>query len=111
MNPSTFKKFIRLPHFDQHLELHRLDCESSHRNLRLYEFTKEKMNELPPEAVRPAPLLTGDNLIDAGYLPGPQFKEILVAVEDAQLDGRLHSFAEAMDFVNREFPPKFKSSA
>ena len=91
VNPSTFKKFIRLPRFEQHLELHRLDCESSHRNLRLYNFTREKMNEPASEAVRPSPLVTGDDLIAAGYSPGPQFKEILSAVEDAQLDGRLKS--------------------
>ncbi|OLE14419.1 MAG: phosphohydrolase, partial [Acidobacteria bacterium 13_1_20CM_4_56_7] len=104
MNPSTFKKFIRLPRFEQHLELHRLDCESSHRNLRLYNFTREKMNELPPEEVRPVPLVTGDDLIAAGYSPGPQFKEILAAVEDAQLDGRLETTQQAMEFVARQFP-------
>lgn len=103
MNPSTFKKFIRLPRFEQHLELHRLDCESSHRNLRLYNFTREKMNELPPEAVRPTLLVTGDDLIAAGYSPGPHFKEILSAIEDAQLDGHLKSKEEAMQFVRREF--------
>lgn len=104
MRPSTFKKFIRLPRFDQHLELHRLDCESSHRNLRLYNFTREKMAEMPPEVVRPAPLITGDDLIAAGYSPGPLFTEILSAVEDAQLDGRLQSKQEAMQFVIRQFP-------
>ena len=104
MNPSTFKKFIRLPRFEQHLELHRLDCESSHRNLRLYNITREKMNELPPEEVRPVPLVTGDDLIAAGYSPGPQFKEILAAVEDAQLDGRLETTQQAMEFVAMQFP-------
>src|SRR5256885_14550961 len=63
MKTSTFKKFIRLPHFDQHLQLHLLDCESSHRSLRLYDYTRQKMNELPPEAVRPKPLVSGDELI------------------------------------------------
>lgn len=111
MNPSTFKKFIRLPRFEQHLELHRLDCESSHRNLRLYNFTREKMNSLPPEEVRPTPLATGEDLIAAGYSPGPQFKEILAAVEDAQLDGKLHSRQEAMQLVRREFPLEIKTSS
>ena len=111
MNPSTFKKFIRLPHFEQHLELHRLDCESSHRNLRLYNFTREKMNSLPPEEVRPKPLVTGEDLIAAGYTPGPQFKEILAAVEDAQLDGKLQSKPEAMQLVRREFPLEVKTSS
>lgn len=109
MNPSTFKKFIRLPHFNQHLELHRIDCESSHRNLRLYQFTRQKISELPPEAVRPEPLVTGDDLIAAGYTPGPQFKVILSAVEDAQLDGRLQSRSEAMQFTRREFPLEARS--
>jgi poly(A) polymerase len=104
MKVSTFKRFIRLPRFEEHLELHRLDCESSHRNLRVYNLVREKMAELPPEAVRPAPLVTGDDLINAGYSPGPRFKEILSAIEDAQLEGRLHSRDEALQLVFREFP-------
>jgi poly(A) polymerase len=104
MKASTFKKFIRLPRFDEHLELHRLDCESSHCNLRVYNLVREKMAELSPEAVRPAPLVTGDDLIAAGYSPGPRFKEILSAIEDAQLEGRLHSRDEALQLVFHEFP-------
>jgi poly(A) polymerase len=104
MKPSTFKKFIRLPHFDQHLELHRLDCESSHRSLRLYDFTRAHMAELPAESVHPKPLVSGDDLIAVGYEPGPQFKQILGAVEDAQLDGTLRSKAEALSFIRRVFP-------
>lgn len=110
MNPSTFKKFIRLPHFEQHLELHRLDCESSHRNLRLYNFTCDRMNSMPPEEVRPKPLVTGEDLISAGYSPGPQFKKILSAIEDAQLDGKLHSKPDAMQLVRRDFPLKTEAS-
>jgi poly(A) polymerase len=103
MKPSTFKKFIRLPRFDEHLELHRLDCESSHRSLRLYDFTRTKRAELPANAIRPEPLLTGDDLIAAGYQPGPVFKRILAAVEDAQLDGSLQSKKQAMKFVREKF--------
>ena len=103
MKTSTFKKFIRLPRFDEHLELHRLDCESSHRSLGMYNFTREQMANLPPEEVRPKPLLTGDDLIAAGYAPGPLFKQILSAVEDAQLDGRLRSREDAMRFVEEQF--------
>jgi poly(A) polymerase len=104
MKTSTFKKFVRLPHFDEHLELHRLDCESSHRSLGMYNFTREQIANLPPEEVRPKPLVVGDDLIAVGYEPGPLFKEILTAVEDAQLDGRLHSKSEAMRFVEENFP-------
>ena len=103
MKASTFKKFIRLPHFDEHLELHRLDCESSHGSLCLYDFTREKMAELPPEAVRPTALIGGDDLIAAGYEPGPLFKEILGAVEDAQLEGRLRTKEDALQFVRDHF--------
>jgi poly(A) polymerase len=104
MKPSTFKKFIRLPRFDEHLELHRLDCKSSHRNLHLYEFTRNKIAELPQEAVRPAPLVSGEDLIAAGYTPGPLFKQILGAVEDAQLEGQLRTKNEAVEFIKRNFP-------
>ena len=105
MKESTFKRFIRLPKFDEHLELHRMDCLSSHGILDLYGYTREKMAHLPPGQVRPAPLINGNDLLAAGYVQGPRFKEILSAVEDAQLEGRLHSNEEAVDFVLREFPP------
>jgi len=104
MKVSTFKKFIRLPRFDQHLELHRLDCESSHRSLRLYDYTREQIAKFPPESVRPKPLVTGDDLLVAGYSPGPLFREILTAVEDAQLDGKLKSSEGALRFIRKNFP-------
>jgi len=103
MKASTFKKFIRLPQFAEHLELHRLDCASSHRGLGLYDFTREQMAKLPPEEVRPQPLISGDDLIATGFAPGPLFKQILDAVEDAQLDGSLQTKEEAMRFVEEQF--------
>jgi len=105
MKESTLKKFLRMPEFEQHLELHRMDCLSSHADLSAYNFAKEKLASIPPEKMRPAPLLTGDDLIAAGYMPGPRFKEILSAVEDGQLESRLRSKEEAMEFVTHEFPP------
>jgi poly(A) polymerase len=104
MKESTFKRFIRMPRFEEHLELHRLDCESSHRDLGLYDFTRTKMAGLQPEAIRPAPLITGEDLIAAGYSPGPKFKEILSAVEDGQLEGDWDSKDAAMKFVRGQFP-------
>jgi poly(A) polymerase len=104
MKESTLKKFLRLPGFDEHLALHRADCLASHRNLSAYEFLVQKRQEIPPEKMRPSPLVTGDDLIAAGHVPGPKFKEILSAVEDAQLEGRLISRSDALDFVRREFP-------
>lgn len=104
MKESTLKKFLRLPRFGEHLALHRADCLASHRNLATYEFVRQKREEIPPQQMRPAPLVTGDDLIAAGHVPGPRFREILGAVEDAQLEGRLPSRDAALEFVRKEFP-------
>jgi poly(A) polymerase len=105
MKESTLKRFLRLPRFEEHLDMHRMDCQSSHGDLSLYNFAKEKLENTPPEAIRPRLLLTGDALIAEGYAPGPQFKEILSAVEDAQLEGELKTPVQAMAFVRAKFPP------
>jgi poly(A) polymerase len=104
MKESTLKKFLRMPRFEEHLGLHRMDCQASHGDLSTYNFAKEKLAAIPPETMRPAPLVTGNDLIVAGYVPGPRFKEILSVVEDGQLEGRLHSKEDALEFVAREFP-------
>jgi poly(A) polymerase len=104
MKESTLKKFMRLRDFDEHMALHRADCLASHRNLTTYEFIRQRRAEIPPEKMRPAPLVNGKDLIAAGHVPGPKFKEILSAVEDAQLEGRLPSRDAALEFVRREFP-------
>lgn len=104
MKESTLKRFLRLERFEEHLELNRLDCLSSHRNLENYHFVRSKLEELPQESIRPKPLLSGDDLIALGYRPGPRFKEILQAVEDAQLEGQIHSHEEALGFVKERFP-------
>jgi poly(A) polymerase len=104
MKESTLKRFLRLPEFDQHLALHRADCLASHSNLSTYEFIQQKQREIPVAKMRPSPLVTGDDLIAAGHAPGPKFREILHAVEDAQLEGRLSSRAAALEFVHKEFP-------
>ena len=96
MKPSTLKRFFRLPHFEQHLELHRIDCLSSHGDLSLYDYAREQFHALPPEEVRPALLVTGRDLIEAGYRPGPEFRHLLALVEDAQLEGRIHSREEGL---------------
>jgi poly(A) polymerase len=104
MKESTLKRFMRLPRFDEHLELHRLDVSASHRDFSLHEFVKDKLENTPEEEIRPAPLITGDDLIQHGWKPGPQFKTILQAVEDAQLEGSLHTREEAISFVQGNFP-------
>ena len=103
MRESTLKRFLRQPRFDEHLEMHRIDCLSSHGDLSLYEFAKEKLASTSQEQIRPGPLITGDDLIAAGYVPGPRFKQILAAVEDAQLEGRISSREQALELARSEF--------
>lgn len=89
MRLSTLKRFLCLPHFDRHLELHRLDCLASNGYTDSYEFVKQKLGELGQEELRPPPLITGRDLIGEGYRPGPAFGRALEAVENAQLDGEI----------------------
>ncbi len=103
MKESTLKRFMRLPDFAEHLELHRLDCTGSHCDLSLYDFVREKLESTPEEEMRPAPLITGEDLIQHGWKPGPQFRTMLQAVEDAQLEGTLHTTEEAISFVETNF--------
>ncbi len=101
MKESTLKRFMRLPKFEEHLALHRIDCLGSHGQLDLYDFVRERYQQTPAEEIRPEPLITGRDLIAAGLTPGPGFKDILSAVEDAQLEGQLHTKEDAMAFVQQ----------
>lgn len=106
MKESTIKRFLRLPQFEEHLELHRIDCLSSHADLTLYNFVSQKRQETPEEEIRPKPLMSGSDLIALGFTPGPRFKEILSAVEDQQLEGTLTTREEALGFVKSNFRPE-----
>jgi len=106
MRTATLKKFVRLPHFDEHLALHRLDCLSSHRHLESYEFVTRFLELTPPEHVRPERLLTGDDLQAMGFRPGPLFSQILQALEDGQLEGQIRTRVEAEEYVLSNFGSK-----
>jgi tRNA nucleotidyltransferase/poly(A) polymerase len=104
MRQSTLKRFVRLPQFDQHLELHRLDCQSSHGKLDAYNTVRSFLDETPPSRVRPPRLLSGDDLKDLGYTPGPEFQKILATLEDAQLEEAVQSREQALEFVRSHYP-------
>jgi poly(A) polymerase len=104
MKASTLKRFLRLPKFEEHLELHRLDASSAHGDMRLYEFARDQYEAEPAEEHRPAPLLTGRELIAAGYKPSPQFKEMLTLAEDAQLEGAVATREQALALVRERCP-------
>jgi poly(A) polymerase len=103
MKTSTLKRFFRLEGFDEHLELHRMDCLAAHGILDSWEFVREREQEMTEEVVRPRPLVTGRELIAAGYTPGPQFREMLSVVEDAQLEGAIATADEAMQLIRERF--------
>jgi poly(A) polymerase len=103
MKASTLKRFFRLENFPEHLALHRMDCLAAHANLDIYHFVRASYESMPEETVRPAPLVTGRELIAAGYTPGPHFKDMLQAIEDAQLEGAITTRAEALALVRERF--------
>ena len=104
MKESTLKRFFRLERFEEHLALHKMDCLAASGNLDHWEFVRDRFSSMPDEVVRPKPLITGRELIAAGYVPGAGFKEMLSAVEDAQLEGTIGTADEALSLVRERFP-------
>jgi len=105
MRVAKLKRFMARPTFDEELELHRVDCQGSHRMLDNYEFLLRKREEFANEPIIPLPLVRGDDLIALGLKPGPKFGEILEAAETRQLEGSLRTREEALEWVKREYAP------
>ena len=103
MRPSRLKRFLRLPDFSLHLELHRLDCLGSHGMLDNYEFCRTKLAEIPAEELHPPRLITGHDLIAMSFKPGPLFAGILRDMEDAQLNGLITTNDDARRLVQDRF--------
>ncbi len=99
MRESRRKRFVREEGFNELLALCRLDCLASHGHLETIEWIEDYRRNLPEEALRPEPLLTGKDLIAMGYTPGPRFKEVLQTVEDAQLEGTIATREEAREMA------------
>jgi poly(A) polymerase len=104
MRESKLKRFVREPGFPELLELCRLDCLASHRDLDTIRWLHNFIRRLKPEEVKPKPLVRGYDLIEMGHTPGPLFSEILRAVEDAQLEGRVVSPEDARAFIQAQWP-------
>ncbi len=99
MRVARLKRFMARPNFTDELELHRVDCQSSHGMLDNYHFLLAKEQEFANEPLIPKPLINGRDLIDLGWTPGPVFKQVLEAVETLQLEGQLTSREEALAWV------------
>ena len=104
MKKSTLKRFIGMPHFEEHLVLHLSDCMASHGSTDAYEFIMKKFEEFKDEEIKPEPLIGGKELIEMGYKPGPLFSEILNFVEEAQLEGEIKNREEAEEIVSKKYP-------
>lgn len=103
MRESTLRRLLRTEGFEEHLELHRLDCLASHGELSNYDFCRDKLSELDQEALAPPPLINGHDLIALGLKPGPLFSEILQQAEDLQLEGILTAREEALSWVRKTY--------
>ncbi|MCI0671268.1 MAG: HDIG domain-containing protein, partial [Myxococcaceae bacterium] len=101
MRPSTLKRFLRTPEFPQALALHRADLLASSGDLATWEFCRDQLAALPPEQLHPVPLLRGEDVIALGVPRGPRVGEVLRALEDAQLEGRVASREAAVALVAR----------
>ena len=104
MRRSTQIRFLRMEGFSEHLELHRLDCLASHGMLDNYHQARKMLEEIPAEEIKPPRLVDGHDLIRAGYRPGPKFKQILQAAEDAQLEGHIRTKEDALHLIRGNFP-------
>lgn len=105
MRLATLKRFLREEGIEELLELCRIDALASNGNLRYVEFCRTRLTAMGEAEMKPPPLLGGDDLIALGHRPGPLFKTILAAVEEAQLEGLLHDHEAALAFVRERFRP------
>jgi poly(A) polymerase len=103
MRKDKVRRLLADDNFPLELELHRLDCISSHALLDVFTFLLDKIVEQSGEVKLPPPLLNGRDLIDLGFKPGPKFKKILDKVSDLQLKNNLKTKEEAIAFVKQKF--------
>ena len=99
MRQSKLKRFMSRSTFNDEIELHRVDCLGSWGGLDNYDFLNKKVVEFANEPIIPQPLLTGKDLIELGWSPGPDLGQTLNSVQDMQLEGKLNSKDEALDWV------------
>lgn len=100
MKRSKLLKFVRQEKFRELLELNKFDSLASNGSLHDYEFTLNFLETCTEETLRPARLLTGNDLLEMGFVAGPKFKVLLEAVENAQLEGTISSKEEAIHLVH-----------
>jgi len=101
MRPSTLKRMMARPTFPLELELHRIDCASSHGDLKHYDFLKQLIETMSAEEIDPPSLITGRDILAMGIPPGKAVGRILEAVRVAQLEGTVQTRSEALELAKR----------
>jgi len=108
MRTGKLKRFVTRSNFDDELELHRIDCASSHGKLDNHEFLKKKLKEYEQEELKPKPYVTGYDLIDLGMKPGPEMKPLLEELYDLQLEAKFKDKTEALKWAKKKIPSNKK---
>jgi tRNA nucleotidyltransferase/poly(A) polymerase len=103
MRLSTLKKFLARPTLEDELELHRVDCLASHGDISNHDFIRQKQTEMPVQEIKPPALLNGRDLIALGMTPGPLFGKILDEAYDLQLEEKLATREDALEWLKKNF--------
>lgn len=104
MRVSKLKRFMARPMFEDEMELHRVDCTSSHGMLDNYEFLRARQEEFASETepLIPKPLINGHDLMSRGIVPGPKLGELLTTIQNLQLEGVLHTPEDAVAWLKAQ---------
>ena len=111
MRKATLKRLLARPTFDEELELHRLDCEASHRKLDNFDYLQKAMKEMTIEQVRPKPLVNGHDLLRMGFSEGPILGRVLKQIEELQLGEKITTRKEALAYARTHRPKKTSKPA
>jgi poly(A) polymerase len=102
LRASKLKRILAEPGIDELLALHRADALASTGDASHVDYCEDYLRNEPSGPINPPPLLTGHDLVKHGLKPGARFAVILERVRDEQLDGRIASKGEALEWIDRE---------
>ncbi len=105
MRSSRLRRFLGHENYAERLQLHLFDCAAASGAFENADFCRAKVDEFAHEPLIPPRLLTGHDLIAAGFQPGPSFDAMLEAAHDAQLEGDVVTTDEALAMVIARFGP------
>ena len=99
MRKSKLNLFMARPTIDIEIILHEADCFSSHGMMDNAEFLLRKIEETPPEEIKPQPIISGNDLLAMGFVQGKILGETLREIYENQLDGIIETREQALEFA------------